>query len=208
MPLAAAATLIGIGLVLSLGASYWVYDRSSLYDLEWSDAIEPSQHVLVAHAGFDEISESLRERLGARVDTHNFYGDLELVSASIRRAQGHGDGAERGPSVVALPLVPRRYDWIVGFLSMHELRDTDHRQSVLRALADGLAPSGRVIVVEHLRDLPNAMAFSVGFTHFLSLSSWQRDFAAAGLVVVEEKKVTPLVRQFTLARLCDTPAGG
>ena len=85
-------------------------------------------------------------------------------------------------------------------MSLHEMRDAQQRQQMLMALAEGLAPSGRVVVVEHLRDLPNAVAFSVGFAHFLSRSSWQRDFDASGLALLEEKKVTPSVRQFVLTQ--------
>lgn len=71
---------------------------------------------------------------------------------------------------------------------------------MLRTLGDGLAQSGRIVVVEHLRDLPNAVAFSVGFTHFLSRSSWRLDFAASGLAIIEERRVSPLVSQFLLTR--------
>jgi hypothetical protein len=35
-------------------------------------------------------------------------------------------------------------------------------------------------MVEHLRDFPNFLAFSVGFTHFFSKRVWKKAFEKAG----------------------------
>lgn len=71
-------------------------------------------------------------------------------------------------------------------------------------LKNGLAENGKLIVVEHLRDLPNAIAFSIGVFHFMPRSSWSNDFAAVGLQIVTEKKTTPFVSEFVLSRASQT----
>jgi hypothetical protein len=98
----------------------------------------------------------------------------------------------------ALPAAARDLDAAFLAFAAHELRDHAARAELFRALADRLAPAGRVIVVEHLRDAPNFAAFGPGFTHFLSRPTWLRTFAAAGLAVRDEFPITPLVRVFVL----------
>jgi hypothetical protein len=51
-------------------------------------------------------------------------------------------------------------------------------------------------MVEHLRDLPNFLAFSIGFTHFFSRSEWKNAFQRAGFASFEEAKFTPFMSVF------------
>ena len=39
-----------------------------------------------------------------------------------------------------------------------------------------LKPSGRIIITEHLRDVPNFIAYNIGFFHFFSLKNWMTIF--------------------------------
>ena len=53
-------------LIGSLGVSHWIYDRSDLYRWKWVDrALDgvAANRVIFCHSGFDESSESLREKL-------------------------------------------------------------------------------------------------------------------------------------------------
>jgi hypothetical protein len=51
-------------------------------------------------------------------------------------------------------------------------------------------------MVEHLRDFPNFLAFSVGFTHFFSRSTWKNAFERAGFSAFQETKFTPFMSVF------------
>jgi hypothetical protein len=51
-------------------------------------------------------------------------------------------------------------------------------------------------MVEHLRDFPNFLAFSIGFTHFFSRSTWKKAFVTAGFSFFEEIKFTPFMSVF------------
>lgn len=54
--------------------------------------------------------------------------------------------------------------------------------------------------MEHLRDLPNFVAFGPGFLHFHAGRSWLRSIGEAGFKVVEQRGVTPFVQCFTLRK--------
>ena len=56
--------------------------------------------------------------------------------------------------------------------------------------------SGKVIMVEHLRDFPNFLAFSIGFAHFFSRAVWKRCFERAGFSHFHEIKFTPFMSVF------------
>jgi len=51
-------------------------------------------------------------------------------------------------------------------------------------------------MVEHLRDIPNFLAFSVGFAHFFSRSVWKNAFERAGFTSFRETKFTPFMSIF------------
>lgn len=63
---AGAAIGAGYFLLVSLGVSHLVYDRSDLYRFQWMDrALQngPPDHVVFCHSGFDDLSEAIQARL-------------------------------------------------------------------------------------------------------------------------------------------------
>ncbi len=201
VPLLVGVGVIVVGVLLSLGVSYWVYDASDLYDLSWSNSIQDGDRIAVVHAGFDEVSATLQARHRSPVHVVSFFNRIETAEASIRRARGRGSGTVAASAQPDQGLLTSgQFDWVVAFMCLHELRTDVARQEVLRELRDGLAEDGKLVVIEHLRDLPNAVGFSIGVFHFMSRSSWQSDFTAAGLGIVSEKKRTPFVSEFVLTK--------
>jgi hypothetical protein len=51
-------------------------------------------------------------------------------------------------------------------------------------------------MVEHLRDFPNFVAFTIGFTHFFSSATWKDAFRQAGFSSIRETKFTPFMSIF------------
>jgi hypothetical protein len=69
-----------------------------------------------------------------------------------------------------------------------------------------LTPGGAIMMVEHLRDWPNLLAYGPGFLHFQSRRTWDAAFRAARLVLRSHCTVTPFVHAFELGK--NLQAGG
>jgi ubiquinone/menaquinone biosynthesis C-methylase UbiE len=86
---------------------------------------------------------------------------------------------------------------IVFLLSaVHEIRNNEEKVTFLKECHRICKPGGEIIMVEHLRDFPNFLAFSVGFTHFFSRAVWKRAFDRAGFSSFSERKFTPFLSIF------------
>jgi len=83
-------------------------------------------------------------------------------------------------------------------LSAHEIRDPKERDRLFHEVARALAPEGRVVLVEHLRDLAAVLAFGPGAWHFFPRKTWLEHFASSRFVIQHEFPITPFVRVFEL----------
>jgi len=204
----AVAAWVLLTTLISLVVSWYIYDYSKLYTLDWLDLNDVPQDLLNIHAGFDETSELLTARFpNARLRVLDFYDPALHTEVSIKRARAAYPpyaGTER-VQTGALPLVQGTVDVICVLLSAHEIRDDAERVAFFRQLKASLRPGGRIIVTEHLRDTANFLAYTLGFLHFLSRQSWWQTFQQAGLVITHERKITPFIPTFTLLPNGNTP---
>lgn len=192
-------------LVGSLGVSHWIYDRSQLYRWSWFErAVQDNRPACIAlcHAGFDEVSCALIQRFpNSQWHLLDHFDPSQMTEASIHRARRtYPPPAEtlqvaynRWPQVVA------SLDVVFAMFAIHELRRPAERAAWFREAADRLNPQGRIVLVEHVRDLANFLAFGPGFLHFHARSTWQRDWQSAGLKLTDEFRITPWVRVFVLS---------
>jgi hypothetical protein len=82
----------------------------------------------------------------------------------------------------------------------HEIRQPARRTVFFLESARVLANSGQLLLVEHMRDWKNFLAFGPGFLHFHSRDEWLRLAHDAGLTVEREDRVTPFVRWFLMTK--------
>jgi SAM-dependent methyltransferase len=191
-------------LTMSVVVSWLVYDLSSLCRWTWIKPLMPHTPRRIAniHAGFDESSAPLRLLFPhASLHVLDIFDPAEMTEPSIAVARAVPSALRAMPADFRhLPLGDGACDLVTLLLAAHELRSSEARVAFLREVRRCLADRGRVILAEHLRDLPNFLAFGPGFTHFHSRPTWLADAAAAGLTLVAEHRITPFVRIFVFER--------
>jgi hypothetical protein len=195
------AGLVLLTTVVSLLVSWYVYDYSDLYSFNWLKfSVSPSTIVNI-HAGFDETSLLLAGHFPeARIRVLDFYDPTLHTEVSIKRARAAypPHPATESITTAEVPLSTASTTAIFVTLSAHEIRNSAERTAFFRQLKNALKPGGQIIVTEHLRDTANFLAYSLGFFHFLSKSSWLITFKEADLVIAREHKITPFITSFTL----------
>ena len=134
-------------IVVSLGVSHLVYDRSDLYRWRWLDQVLKGavpNRAIFCHSGFDEASIALRNRLPETVWTILDHHDAgTMTERSIIRARSLYPPTEE---TIAAPFDkwPVENGWadtIFGILAIHELRAVRERAAwfseAKRSLAEG-----------------------------------------------------------------------
>jgi SAM-dependent methyltransferase len=187
-------------LLLSLVVSHVIYDRSAVARGGWLDA-STATAVAIFHLGQDEASVHTARLLpAANRQTFDVFDPTRSGSPSLRRARALANQTSLAATLDQLPLADGQVDLGLVIFAAHEIRHDATRAVFFRELARIISPSGRVLVVEHLRDGWNLLAYGPGAFHFLSRSTWLRTFAQAGLRVAQETSLTPWVRRFELRR--------
>lgn len=199
------SALIALPLISSLLVSYYVYDHSALYSLNWLDALRVSQDAMLVniHAGFDESSHLLKHHFpGRQLFVLDFYDPAKHTEVSIRRARKAYPAfpGTQSISTTALPLAKQSADFMFLILAAHEIRNEQERLVFFTGLKQALKPDGKIIVTEHLRDFPNFMAYTIGFFHFLPESDWKKAFKDSGLHIDQRFRITPFIHTFILSK--------
>jgi hypothetical protein len=190
---------------ISLFVSYYVYDRSGLYDFSWLRQFDKShiRNVVNIHAGFDESSSTLQNNFpDAALQAFDFYDPARHTEISIQRARKAYPPYNGTVKVTTskLPLTDYSVDLIFNIFALHEIRDRTERIHCLKEQVRALRQDGKVIVVEHLRDAPNLLAYNIGYLHFLSGDEWTYNFQQAGLCIDDKFKITSFITVFILRR--------
>jgi SAM-dependent methyltransferase len=200
-----AAVLIAFWSVSSLLTSFYIYDYAQVMRWDWLPRMllfSPQRWANV-HAGLDESTLKLRQLFpGTDSAVVDIYDAREMTEPSIARArQMHpATAVALSGKLNALPLADKACDTVFLLFAAHEIRQPARRMEFFREITRVLDGPGQVVLVEHLRDWKNFVAFGPGFLHFHSRSEWLRVVQAAGLEVAREESVTPFVRCFVMRR--------
>lgn len=191
------------GLIMPLIVSAYVYDFSGYYNFDWlkkqfTTMPEP-EHLLNINAGFDETSFILQHHFPkADLRVFDFYNSEQHTEPAIIRARKVSlvFPNTQQISTTHIPIKNQSIDVVFLLSAAHEIRSHEEKIQFLKECYRLCKPNGKVIMVEHLRDFPNFLAFSVGFTHFFSKATWKRAFESAGFTSFEETKFTPFMSVF------------
>lgn len=192
-------------ILISLGISFYIYDRSGLYRLDWLNNVEipPTGNLVNIHAGFDETSGLLKQKFGnASWTVFDFYDPLVHTEISIKRARKAYPAfpGTYKTSTSHLPVRDQTIDIVFILFSAHEIRNTSERSAFFKEIHRILKPSGQVVLMEHLRDTANFLAYNIGSFHFFSQASWKQTFREAHFSIGMKIKYTPFISTFILQK--------
>ncbi|MET4084084.1 SAM-dependent methyltransferase [Pedobacter sp. UYP30] len=191
------------GLIMPLIVSAYVYDFSGYYDFRWlkkySIVDSGTNQFLNINAGFDETSFIIKKHFPkSDLKVYDFYDAKRHTEPAIVRARKVSLVYPNTQQITSnsIPLKDNSVDVVFLLSAAHEIRADAEKIQFLKECHRVCKQNGKVIMVEHLRDFPNFVAFSVGFTHFFSRSTWQMAFKKAGFTSFNETKFTPFMSVF------------
>lgn len=199
------AVVIVLSTFISGIISFYVYDKSPLYTFSWLAPLfdtYPST-ILTFHAGFDETSALLQKYFPkAHLQVFDFYDPRLHREISIQRARKAYPAYPNTKSIRtdAVPLQNGLADCIFLILAAHEIRNLAERIHFFGELKRVLKPTGKIIVVEHLRDNLNFLAYNIGFFHFLPESEWLTTFSQAKLRVGQRFRIAHFITVYVLEK--------
>ncbi|MBP0903458.1 class I SAM-dependent methyltransferase [Mariniflexile gromovii] len=191
------------GLFMPLIVSAIVYDFSGYYDFKWLNNLKKTDSktnkIVNINAGFDETSFILKNNFPeSDLKVFDFYNAKLHTEPAIIRARKVSLVYPNTQEIKSntLPLEDNSIDIIFLLSAAHEIRLHEEKIQFLKECRRVCKPNGQVIMVEHLRDLTNFFAFSIGFTHFFSRKVWKSAFISAGFSEFTETKFTPFMSIF------------
>jgi SAM-dependent methyltransferase len=184
-----------------LRSALFTFDRSELLPGQWLKEEVPraAGRWVQINAGLVETTLPLDQVFpGAEGKMLDLYDPAVMTEPAVTRARQRK--TDVAVSTAARPdSLPVDDDWaelVVVTLAAHEIRDRQKRERFFQELRRVVASAGKVIVVEHLRDLAAALAFGPGILHFFPRQEWLRLGSVAGLKMERERHITPFVRVF------------
>jgi ubiquinone/menaquinone biosynthesis C-methylase UbiE len=191
------------GLIMPLIISAYVYDFSGYYNFNWLKNYNlpdsKDNQILNINAGFDETSFIIKNNFPkSDLKVFDFYNAEKHTEPAIIRARKVSLVYPNTQQIISntIPLKDDSVDLIFLLSAAHEIRSQNEKIQFLKECHRVCKSNANVIMIEHLRDFPNFVAFSVGFTHFFSKKTWRNAFKDAGFNKFTEKKFTPFMSIF------------
>lgn len=191
------------GLLMPLLVSAYVYDFSKYYNFNWLNNIKNlnknASNIVNINAGFDETSYILNEFFSqSELSVFDFYNKEKHTEPAIVRARKVSLEFPNTRQINSnnIPMKDKSVDIVFLLSAAHEIRQHNEKVAFLKECKRICKDQGQIIMVEHLRDLPNFLAFSIGFTHFFSKKAWIKAFKEAGITSISETKFTTFMSVF------------
>ncbi len=115
-------------LIITLLVSFYIYDASGLYKLNWLNEINicANSKIVNIHAGFDETSSLLSEKYAkSELIVYDFYDPLKHTEVSIKRARKAYPSYSGTKHIVTenVPLPEDYADIVFLIFAAHEIRN-------------------------------------------------------------------------------------
>lgn len=191
------------GLLMPLVISAYVYDFSGYYDFKWLKRLKltdsEDNQILNINAGFDETSFIIKNHFPlSDLKVFDFYNSEKHTEPAIIRARKVSLVYPNTEQISSnsFSLKDNSVDLIFLLSAAHEIRSQKEKIEFLKECHRVCKPDASIIMIEHLRDFPNFLAFTIGFTHFFSRKTWKNAFKDAGFNTFTEQKFTPFMSVF------------
>ncbi len=197
--------LIFYSVFISLFISYYIYDFKEFYSLKWLEFIdvEKRKNIININAGFDETSAIIENKFpNGNLKVLDFYDSNFNTEMAIERARKAYPAYKNTKKVsfYDLPIKDEFSELIFLIFAAHEIRKSNDRNTFFKELNRILDNNGKIILIEHLRDLPNFLAFNIGFFHFYSKKTWLNDIEKSNLKISSEHKLTIFTSLFIIEK--------
>jgi len=188
--------LIILNIIASVFASYILYDKSGLYELNNLKGIidlNKVENAVLVHASFDPLSRKLEEKYkNLNVTVCDIYGNRHEHESGIKTSKKIFPPNPNEIKIHAekLPFENNSQDIILAITAVHEILDHKKRVGFFKEAKRILKDKGVIIVSEQFRNRINFIFFNIGAFHFLSRKQWEKSISEAGLNIADNKNVT------------------
>ena len=188
--------LILSNIILSILASYILYDKSDLYKLKklpkYLNLKEIKSGIFI-HASFDPISDYIEKKYPKMelivCDIYeNRHLDEKMIKISKKEFPPNPKEIKIDPT--KLPFKDNSQEIIFAITALHEILDHEKRVEFFKETKRILKNNGILIISEQMRNGINFMFFNIGAFHFLSKRKWKLAIKESGLEIFETRKIT------------------
>jgi SAM-dependent methyltransferase len=183
-------------------AFHWIFDRSPFLRWAWLRELGPPPTRWVhINAGLNETHAPIAAIFPATEGRDvEIFDPRSMTASALNRARKLEERASPQSPPSALPVDSGWADTVYVVLAAHEVREAGEREKLFLELRRILSPGGRLVLIEHPRNLAGALAFGPGVLHFLRVREWSRLAAIVDLRLEHTRDITPFVRVFVYER--------
>ncbi|HRX29317.1 MAG TPA: methyltransferase domain-containing protein [Saprospiraceae bacterium] len=198
--------IIFLNIIASIIASYILYDKSDLYELQKINKvvnIAKDNKAILIHASFDPLSKKIE----------NEYPNLNLTVCDIYgNRHEHDKGIKTSKKIFPpnpkeikihpnkLPFENESQDFILAITAVHEILNHETRVEFFKEAKRILKDDGIIIVSEQFRNFTNFLFFNIGAFHFLSFKQWKKGIYDANLKIDGSEKITPFANMLIIKK--------
>lgn len=197
------AIIILISTTFSVLTSWYIYDYTKIYTLPFIKSSAENLSIANFNAGFDEFSQVIKHKFpNSTLEVFDFYNPGKHTEISIKRAR---KTIKPYPDTITIDTdnfihAGNKYNMVFLIFSAHEIRNIDERIIFFQEIGSALQQNGTLYLIEHVRDLPNFLAFNLGFLHFYSDKSWKHCLWSANLKINKQQKLNPFINLYEIIK--------
>jgi SAM-dependent methyltransferase len=189
------SVLIILNIILSILASYLLYDKSDLYKLdklpEYIDLTKIKNGIFI-HASFDPISNYIEKKYPKMelvvCDIYeNRHLDEKMIKISKKQFPPNPKEIKIDPT--KLPFKDNSQEIVFAVTALHEILQHEKRIDFFKETKRILKNNGILIISEQMRNGINFIFFNIGAFHFLSKRKWKLAIKESGLEIFEIQKI-------------------